>query len=414
MGKTQWTALLLLGGLIGTAVSAADWPQWRGPDRTGLSRETGLLKAWPTEGPKLAWKATGLGEGYSAPSIVKGRVYGMGLRGGEEVVWALDEKTGKEVWHTRIAAGAQLQGTQGGNGPRSTPTVDGTLVYALGASGDLACLNVSDGKPRWKKSLVADFGGRVPTWGYSESPLVEGEKVIVTPGGSAATLVALNKSDGEVIWKSQVPSGNNVAYSSCIVADVDGQKEVIQFLAGGVVGVAAKDGRFLWRYNSPANRQGINCSTPIYRDHLVFAASAYGNGGGAARLTSSGGNPAVKEIYFTRQMQNHHGGVVLVGDYLYGFDNNTLTCIEFKTGKIMWTDRSVGKGSVTYADGYLYARSERGPVALVIANPKAYVEKGRFEQPNRTGNPSWSYPVIANGKLYLRDQEGMLCYDIKP
>jgi outer membrane protein assembly factor BamB len=401
-----------LGGLVGTAVYAADWPQWRGPDRTGVSRETGLLKAWPADGPKLAWKAIGLGEGHAAPAVAKGRIYGMGLRGDEEVVWALDARTGKEIWHTRIASGTQLQGQQGGNGPRATPTIDGDFLYTIGVGGDLVCVNVADGKLRWKKSLVSDFGGNVPTWGYSESPLVDGAKVIATPGGGAATMVALNKTNGEVVWKSQVPEGNRVAYSSCILADVDGQKQYIQFLAGGVVGVAATDGKYLWHYDAPANRQGINCSTPIYRDHLVLAASAYGNGGGVARLTSSAGGMKAEEVYFTKQMQNHHGGMVLVGDYFYGFDNATLTCIEFKTGKVMWTDRSVGKGSLTAADGYLYARSEKGPVALVEANPKEYVEKGRLTQPDRSGAPSWPYPVVANGRLYLRDQDVLLCYDV--
>ncbi len=354
----------------------------------------------------------GMGEGHAAPAVSKGRIYGMGLRGDEEVVWALDTRTGKEIWHTKIAAGTTLQASQGGNGPRSTPTIDGDMLYTIGVSGDLVCLKLADGKQVWKKSLVSDFGGRVPTWGYSESPLVDGAQIIATPGGSSATIVALNKANGEVIWKSQIPVGNRVAYSSAIPADVDGQKQYIQFLGGAVVGVAAKDGKFLWHYDAPANKQGINCSAPIYRDHLVLAASAYGNGGGVARLTSSGGEIKAEEVYFTKQMQNHHGGMVLVGDYYYGFDNSNLTCIEFKTGKVMWADRSVGKGSVTSADGLIYARSERGPVALVEANPKQYVEKGRFDQPERSSAPSWPYPVVSNGKLYLRDQDVLFCYDV--
>ncbi len=417
--RATWAALALLGGATGligvaAAVSAADWPQWRGPERSGLSKETGLLKTWPAEGPKLAWTARKLGEGHATPSVAKGRIFGMGLRAGDEVVWALDEKTGKEIWSARIAAVSQLEGTQGGNGSRATPAVSGAQIYALGVGGDLACLNVSDGAVRWKKSLVTDFGGRVPTWGYSESALVDGDNVIVTPGGDAAPLVALDKKTGAVVWKAQVPGGGRVAYASAIAADVDGQRQIIQFLAGGVVGLEAKSGKLLWRYDAPANRQGINCSTPIYRDKYVFAASAYQHGGGLAKLTAgAGGAMAAEEVYFTRQMQNHHGGMVLVGDYLYGFDNSNLTCLEWKTGKVMWSDRSVGKGSVSYADGLLYCRSERGPVALVEANPKEYVEKARLEQPERSTSPSWPYPVIANGKLYLRDQDVLLCYDIK-
>ena len=405
------TAFLVCTAISGAA-RAADWPQFRGPDRSGVSKETGLLKAWPATGPKVAWTARGLGEGHATPAIAKGRILGMGLRGNDEVVWALDEKTGKELWSTRIAAGTELRGRQGGYGSRATPTVDGDRLYALGVSGDLVCLNFADGKLRWQKNLVTDFGGRVPQWGYSESALVEGDRVIATPGGET-TLVALNKLSGALVWKAQVPDNNRVAYSSCIAADVGGQRQIIQFLAGGVVGVAANDGKFLWRYDGPANRQGINCSTPIYRDGHVFAASAYQHGGGLAKLTSSAGATTAAEVYFTRQMQNHHGGMVLVGDYLYGFDNSNLTCLEFKTGKPMWSDRSVGKGSVTYADGFLYCRSERGPVALVEANPAAYTEKGRFDQTERSNEPSWPYPVVANGKLYLRDQDVLLCYDLK-
>jgi outer membrane protein assembly factor BamB len=337
----------------------------------------------------------------------------MGLKGSDETVWALDAKTGKEVWSTRIAPGVTLDARQGGDGSRATPTVDGDRVYALGVGGELVCVSVADGKLVWQKSLVNDFGGNIPSWGFSESPLVDGGNVIATPGGNDATLVALDKKTGALVWKSQIPDRSRVAYSSCIAADLNGQRQYIQFLSDGVVGVAAKTRKYLWRYKAPASRGGINCSTPIYRDGFVFAASAYQNGGGLAKLTASSDGVKAEEVYFTKEMQNHHGGMVLVGDYLYGFDNSNLTCLEFKTGKMMWADRSVGKGSLTYADGLLVCRGERGAVALVEANPKAYVEKGRFEQPDRSRAPSWPYPVVANGRLYLRDQENLLCYDIK-
>ncbi len=404
------TLTLSLGGVA--AVKAADWPQFRGPDRSGVSAEKGLLPAWPTDGPKLLWTARDLGEGHSTPSVAGGRVYGMGLRGADEVVWALDAASGKQAWSTRIAAGATLEARQGGNGPRGTPTIDGDRVYALGVSGDLVCLDRASGKLLWKKNLVTEFGGSVPRWGYSESPLVDGDVVIAAPGGSASTVVALNKKDGSVAWRCAVPGGDEAHYASAIVADVSGQKQYIHFLSGGVVGIDARGGKFLWRYQNPANRTA-NCSAPIYRDGLVFAATAYQTGGGLARLTKTGDTTTAQEIYFTREMQNHHGGMVLVGDYLYGFDNSNLTCLEFKTGKRMWSDRSVGKGSVTYADGKLYCRSERGPVALVEATPTGYTEKGRFEQPERSRAASWPYPVVANGRLYLRDQDVLLCYDVK-
>jgi outer membrane protein assembly factor BamB len=395
-------------------VSAAstDWPQWRGPDRTGVSRDTGLLKSWPPEGPRRVWKAQGLGGGHSTPSIAGGRIFGMSYRGENEVVWALDAASGKELWATRIGGTSSSIGRQAQSGSNSTPTVAGDRLYALGISGDLVCLQVADGKLQWKKSLVKDFGGQVPRWGYSESPLIDGEKVIATPGGRVATLVALNKENGEVIWNAQVPTGNGAHYASPIVADVDGQREYIQFLEGGVVGIAAKDGKFLWRYANPANGTAT-CATPIYRDHLVFAASGYGTGGGLARLTTGEGGVTATEVYFTRRMQNHHGGVVLVGDYLYGFDGSNLTCLNFKTGEVAWADRSVGKGSLTAAEGYLYARSERGTVALVEATPTGYVEKSRFEQPDRSDENTWAHPVVAGGRLYLRDQDLLFCYALK-
>jgi outer membrane protein assembly factor BamB len=390
---------------------SGEWPQWRGPDRTGVARETGLLKSWPAEGPHLMWKAQGLGGGNSTPSIARGRIFGMSYRGQNEVVWALEAEGGKSLWTTRIAP-ANFSIGQAHSGSASTPTVDGDRLYALGESGDLVCLQVADGKLLWKKNLVSEFGGRVPGWGYSESPLVDGEKVIATPGGSGATLVALNKRTGDVIWKAQVPDGNSAQYASAIVADVDGQRQYIQFLGGGVVGIAAKDGQLLWRYENPANHTA-NIATPIYRDHCVFAASGYGTGGGLARLTAGSGGATATEVYFTKRMQNHHGGVVLVGDNLYGFDGSNLTCLKWKTGEVAWSDRSVGKGSLVSADGLLFLRGESGAVALAEATPSGYVEKSRFAQPERSREPAWPHPVVAGGRLYLRDQDLLFCYDVK-
>jgi outer membrane protein assembly factor BamB len=393
--------------------SVSDWPQWRGSDRTGISKETGLLKSWPPGGPQLLWKAGGLGGGYSTPSVASGRVFAMGYRGNDEVVWALEVATGKGLWMTRVAQANYYIDVN--DGSRSTPTVDGNRLYTLGASGDLVCLQATDGKLLWSRNMVREFGGNVPGWGYSESPLVDGDKVIATPGGRQATLVALNKTNGQEIWRAQVPQGDGAHYSSCIAAEVNGQRQYIQFLRGGVVGVDAKDGKFLWRYNSPANGTA-NCSTPIFHNNHVFAASGYNTGGGLVKLTASNnGGVSATEVYFTRQMQNHHGGMVLVGDYVYGFsDAMGLTCLDFKTGEVKWANRSVGKGSVTYADGHIYLRNEgRGTVALVEATPTAYVEKGRFDPPQRSGKNTWPHPVVAGGRLYLRDQDTLFCYAIK-
>ena len=389
----------------------AAWPQFRGPDRTGISRETGLLKQWPADGPKLLWKATDLGGTNSAPSVAGGRVFGMSYRGADEFVWALDEATGQAVWSARIAPAHFNIGRQAQDGPGSTPTIIGDRLYALGMSGDLVCMQAADGKLLWQKNLVRDFGGAVPRWGFAESPLVDGEKLIVTPGGAQATLVALNPASGEVIWKS--PIGDRAGYSSAIVAEVEGKRQYIQFTGGGVVGVAADDGHLLWRYNAPANPTA-NCAAPIYHDGHVFAASGYGTGGGLAKLTvNADGTMTATEVYFTKSMQNHHGGMVLVNGYLYGFDQTNLTCLDFKTGEVKWFNRSVGKGSVCYADGLIYARSERGPVAIVEANPAAYTEKSRFTPPDYSGRTTWPYPVIANGRLLLRDQNNLHSFDLK-
>jgi outer membrane protein assembly factor BamB len=390
-----------------------DWPQWQGADRTAVSRETGLLKSWPKEGPPLAWKVKGVGGGFSTPSIAAGRVFGMGFVGDDEVVWALEEATGKEIWSTRIAKATR--GIDHGSGPRCTPTVDGDRLYALGIAGELACLESASGKMVWQKNLTSkEFGGRRPGWGYSESPLVDGDKLIVTPGGKDATLAALNKKTGEIIWKAQVPGGDGAAYSSVIVADSCNRRQYIQFLNRGVVGVAAADGKFLWRYNKPANGTA-NCSTPIYHDNSVFAASGYGTGGGLVQLSQNQDGVKADEVYFTKNMKNHHGGMVLLDGYLYGSDEGMLTCLEFKTGKVMWAERRTGKGSIVYADGRLYYRNEggRGALILVDANPKQYVEHGRFDQPDRSDKNAWPHPVIANGKLYIRDQDVLLCYDVK-
>jgi outer membrane protein assembly factor BamB len=419
-----------------------DWPQWQGPDRNAISKEPGLLQEWPKEGPPLAWKINGLGGGYSAPSIAAGRIFGMSNRGNDEVVWALSEKDGKELWVTRVGAPVPQRMPQGKEGPGCTPTVDGDRLYVLGLGGDLACLQVKDGKILWQRSLTKDFGGAVPMWSYRESPLVDGDKVICTPGGTDVTLAALDKMTGKTIWKSKVPGGagggaggpgrrpgggfarSEAAYASAIAIDFDGQRQYVQFTAKALVGVAAADGKFLWRYDKPAARTGINCSTPVYHDGLVFAAAAYGAGGGLVKLSKdASGSVKAEEVYFSKKMQNHHGGMILLDGCLYGANGGNeggfLVCLDFPTGKVLWDERDdaerrAPKGSVALADGRLYYRTEKeGTMLLIEPNRERYIERGRFQQPDRSESWAWSHPVIANGKLYLRDQDVLLCYDVK-
>ena len=411
---------VMLFFVVGSRLAAADdWPQWRGPERDGISKETGLLSEWPEEGPALVWKKTGLGGGDSTPSIAAGRIYGMSNRGDDEVVWALSEKDGREIWASRIGPAYDQRYNQSNEGPGSTPTVDGDHLYLVGMAGNIACLRAEDGKVLWQRSMTQDFGGSVPPWSYRESPLIDGDRVICTPGGSKATIVALDKKTGKNVWTRHIPDGRSpgAGYSSPIAIDFDGRRQYVQFTADAVVGVAAEDGKLLWSYENPSNKHGINCSTPLFHDGWVFAASAYGNGGGAVTL-SSGAEGAItaEEVYFTNRMRNHHGGMIILDGALYGANGGNsggfLACIDFRTGEQHWRDRNAPKGSITYADGRIYLRGEDGTLILVEPNSERFIERGRFSQPDRSDSPAWAYPVIANGKLYIRDHDLLLCYDV--
>ena len=542
----------------GLGAGRFDWPQWQGSERNAVSKETGLLKEWAQEGPPLAWKVKGVGGGDSAPSVAAGRIYGMSHRGENEIVWALAEKDGKEIWAVRIAPAFPTSWPQSKEGPSATPTVDGDRLYVMGLAGNVVCLQVADGKVLWQRHLMADFGGRMPMWSYRESPLVDGDKVICTPGGDETTMVALNKLTGETIWKtfvpdragetqnrsesanrpnvietdlllstldtdhdktisadelaaaptvlltldknqdgklsedevtpaSAAPSGQGrrrggglmrmmkshsaldadesgaldpaeiknataallridanrdgkltedevgmkhfgpqdtgAAYSSAIAIEFGGQRQYVQFLAKTVAGVSAADGKLLWRYDKPANGMRLNISTPIYHDGHVFAASAYGAGGGLARLTKSAtGEFGAEEAWFSKSMENHHGGVILHDGAFFGANGGNgggyMACLDFKTGEVLWNERDsdkrrVTKGSVAFADGRIYYRTEEGPIVLIKPSRKEYLERGRFDQPERTDKPAWAHPVIANGKLYIRDQDTLFCYDVK-
>lgn len=389
------------------SASGQDWPQWRGPQRTGLSSETGLLKQWPAEGPRKVWSINGLGEGYGALAIKGDRILVQGTNGSASVVYCLNRADGKTIWS---AALGPKRDESRGNGPRATPTIDEERVYVLTENGDLACLRLRDGSPIWRKNILKEFGGENPHWMISESPLIDGNRVIVSPGGRNAGIVALDKMTGNKVWAATDLS-DEAAYSSCILVDVGGVKTILNFTSTAGVGVRASDGKVMFRYNRAANGTA-NCTTPVFADNKVFFTSAYGTGGGLLSLSAQNGEVRHQEVYFTRDMMNHHGGVVLINGYLYGFSNAILTCLEFATGKKMWSHRSVGKGALTYADGMLYLIGEDRVVGLAEANPNAYVEKGRFAIDD-FGRPSWAHPVVAGGKLYVRNQGMLTCYDVK-
>lgn len=552
MIRRPFTPLLLLGSALVVSAAEFDWPQWQGPQRDAISLEADLLEQWPEGGPELAWRIDELGGGYGAPAVADGRIFGISKRGETEVAWALSEEDGMELWSTPLGEAPEGGMRQGIEGPGCTPTVDGERLYVLGFGGELACLNAADGEVVWKKSLIHDFGGHLPVWRYNESPLIDGDQLICTPGGNEATLVALDKKNGELIWKSVLPghtdeseapdlmgtvpalmaldtdgdkelsaaeidaavavltaldqnedgklvedelrpagerneredrrrrrrgggvmrslkihagldadesgeieaaelqdavaalrkldeNGDGVlgqaevgqrfnaprrsgaGYSSAIAIEYGGIRQYVQFTSQALVGVAADDGRLLWRYDRPANRNGINCSTPIYSDGTVFAASAYGTGGGRARLVAGDdGSFQAEEMWSTRDMENQHGGMVVIDGNLYGANGGNgggfLVCLDFESGETLWNDKDregeqVRKGSLAVADGMIYYRTEdEGTVLLIEPSEEEYLERGRFEQPDRSRHPAWSHPVIANGKLYIRDQDRLFCY----
>ena len=623
--------LTFLMASASTFAVASDWPQWQGPDRNAISKETGLLQDWPESGPPLVWRNENLGGGDSAPAIADGFIYGMSNRDGKEIVWALAERDGKEAWMTSLGAAVEQGAHQSKEGPGGTPTVDGDRLYVIGMGGRVACLKKNDGKVVWQRDLTKDFGGILPMWSYRESPLIDGEQLICTPGGPEATIAALNKMTGETVWKFQAPTaaerpasdrpapgrsesqnrpgrpggpppnagntdqsiagtkdpvlfqsehwgmteftqkvangkylvklyfaetfqgitgagqrvfsfnvqgtefkdfdiwekagglrrayiesvpvevkngeirvtftrkvenpaikaieilpeGDDVkdvkpirinagasapikdsnsqewladqgfadgqtnpgtsqfgggapggrggrpggfgglggprsgaAYSSVIAIDAEGQRQYVQLTATSLVGVSATDGKLLWQYNRPANGMGINCSTPIFQDGIVFASSAYGNGGGAVKLTKGAdGVFKADEVYFSSNMQNHHGGMIVHDGCLYGANGGNeggfLTCMDFQTGEILWRDRKAAKGALLMADGRLYLRAEAGTMVLIQPSRDRLIEHGRFEQPDRSGSPAWAHPIVANGKLYVRDQNQLFCYDVK-
>lgn len=415
--KNRWS-FLLAAWLLALPALAADWPQWQGPKRDNISEETGLLHAWPQGGPKLLWTATDAGAGFSGPAIVGTRLFSMGGWSGKEYVFCNSTIDGKRLWATEIGPFF----TNGfGNGPRCTPTVDGTFVYALGAEGDLVCVEKASGKKIWHKNFKSDFGGsQMSGWGYSESPLIDGDKLVCTPGGGKGSVVALDKKTGKQLWRSTALK-DKAAYTSLIVAEPGGVRQYIAVTGKGAAGIAASDGKMLW-YQAEGGFKVAVCPTPIYSDGFVFITADYGFG---CNLLKVAGGKATS-IYANKTMENHHGGVVLVKGHLYGCSGNTNTgptfwrCLDFKSGRLTWNEaRKLEGGSLTCADGQLYLFGQNtGTAVLLDADPTGWKEKGRFKIPRQTRIPRgkgkiWTHPVVANGKLYLRDNDLLFCYDVK-
>ena len=373
--KSTCLIVALVGmGFLSSLTVAADWPQWRRPERDGVSKETGLLKQWPSDGPKLLWQVKDIGHGFSTPAVVGERIYLISNEG-------TDDEYVQAPRHCRRQTDlASHIGKVGPNkGPqypaaRSTPTVDGELLYALGSDGDLACLETATGKVRWQKNLRTDFGGQPGDWAYAESPLVDGSVLVVTPGGSQATIVALYKQTGEAIWKSEVPEGDQAAYASAIVVDAVGVKQYVQFLQKGLVGVDAKSGKFLWRYGRTAEGSPANIPTPVAHNDLVYS-SAGRSGGGLVKLKADQGAVEAEQVYFEQKLPTSIGGAVEVGGDLYGTMSQGLVCATLPRA------RSSGK----------IAASVPAPSAMPTAACTYIAKKTtwRWSRPRPTATTSW-------------------------
>ncbi len=427
-------ALALAFGLLALSARADDWPQFRGPNRDNVSKETGLLKTWPAEGPKLAWTYKDLGNGYSSPAIVGDTLYIMGTRGEDEVLMALDltKSSPVEKWALKIGPTFTWKGNIWNKGPSATPTVVGDLVFAQGGQGDLLCAT-TDGKEKWRKSLPKDLkaavnpiGGGPPNlgWGFNGSPLVDGDNLICVPGGPAGLVAALNKNTGDLVWRSKGLKGE-ATYSSPVIADLGGVKQVVVTTQEGAAGVSPKDGNVLWEYKREDPFGDIVAPTPIVKGDKVFITAAPSGGFDLIKLTKDGGKFTAEAVASGNKVENTHGGVVLVEDHVYGCSGEQRTkwfCVDFKTGKIVWSPPApakFGKASLVYADGLFYVLGDKGDVALMEASPAVqFKEISGFKLPAAsTMRPQrggvWTHPVVANGKLYLRDQELLFCYEVK-
>ena len=386
---------------------AADWPQFRGPHRDGVSTEKGLAEQWPEDGPKLLWKTEGLGGGWSSVTITGKTIYTMGDLEDACYLFALNLQ-GKQLWKTRIG---EPKGHRGYPGPRSTPTVSDGHVYALGQYGDLVCISTT-GKEIWRTNIENDYGGRMMSgWKWSESPLVDGGKVVVTPGGTKGGVLALDAKTGKQVWRCK-DFTDTAGYSSLIVRDFGGVKQYIQVSGKSVVGIDANNGELLWK--APRAGKTAVVSNPIFHEGSLFVTSSYGVGCSGFEVSGTGGNFKVKETYANKSIANHHGGCIRVGDYVYGSSGSVLVCLNLKTGKEMWKERSAGKGAIVVVGNKIILRAEsKGTISLVELNPNAYKEISRFEQPERTRKKAWAHPVVCDGVLYIRDQGLLLTYDLR-
>ena len=400
-------ALLVLVAILGNsaplAAAEAEWPCWRGPDRNGISPDTGLLKQWPEAGPKLLWKVDGLGKGFSTVAVSGRTIYITGDVGDSLTLFAFD-MNGRAKWKVPV----DKNWTKNSAGSRSTPTIDEGRLYLLSGHGKAVCMDAGSGDVKWSKTMRS-FGGKSGGWGYTESILIHNEMAIVKPGGKNC-IVALNKVTGETVWRS---TGINAGpeYSSCIAFDCGAVDVIATGTKAGVVGVSAKTGEKLW-LNAWCKGNVANCPDPQYSDGYLFWANGYGKGGVCLKLTPAGDKVTAEEVFTTQDFVCHHGGYVILDGHIYGNHNRGWTCMELKTGKVKWYEPAVGKGSLCYADGMLYVFGERsGKAGLLVCSPDATEVRGTFSVEG--SGPSWAHPVVIGGRLYLRYDDNLYCFDVK-
>jgi len=415
-------AAVLILAVTTCAARADDWPTFRGGSRTGVAPDTDLLESWPAAGPKLLWESAGAGRGYASVAIAGDRIYtlgdGLSTAGDkDEYLSCFDRQTGKQLWKTKTGE-PWNEGKPDWQGSRSTPTVDGDRVYVITPHGQLVACKTADGKQVFRVDLKKQFGGtKGDSWGYSESVTIDGDRLICTPGGEQATMVALDKKTGKQLWSCPMKGDRGAGHSSVVICTVGRKKAYIQTTAAGAFAVEAEKGGFLWAY--PIDKTTAVIPTPIVKDDLVFFSAGYKRGGALLRQKSgAGGKVEMQEVYGLKpELANKHGGIVLVGDHIYGCsdDQPIIFCASLKTGDIVWKERGSGRNSaaVAAADGHLYVRYQDGTVSLVKADPAGYAEVSSFKIPGSGEQPSWSHPVILDGRLYLREQDKIFCYDVK-
>jgi outer membrane protein assembly factor BamB len=408
-------ATLAALGLLALAAPtpAADWPQWRGPGRSNVSAETGLLKQWPPGGPPLAWKAAGLGDGVAPVAVAGGRVFTTGYQGDAEYCTALSAKDGKRLWAVKVGPAVRESAIMRWLAQR-TPTVDGDRLYVVTVSGEWVCLAAETGEVVWRKHYQKDFGGRRGTWGFCDYPLVDADHLIVTPGGEKAAVAALNKRTGKLVWACPLPGGDTFGYAALVPAEIGGVRQYVNHLARWMVGVSAKDGKLLWKYDGMGTRIAAT-HAPVVRGDTVFYASGYGAGHALLKITRKGDDWAVEEAY--RQRNNAYvpwlGSPTQVGGHIFLNTAQGLLCVERGTGRPAWEER-LGRCVYTVADGRLYVRSQKGPMYLAAADPKGYRSCGEFTPPlGDAKQPAWTFPVVAGGHLFVRDFDALLCYDVR-